>query len=148
MDSQPPPINQTSKSTLRRHITSLFTSLSFAFSLRLANMTSPYRVLGFLIFPPHPAFDTSLVALALGALPLATLLYQIHGKNLTRKPITPPKVDWRLVTGAMVFGIGWGIEGVCRKSLLPYTGTVSGTVHLSQEERTHTNVNTISSFSR
>lgn len=28
------------------------------------------------------------------------------------------RVDWRLVTGAVLFGVGWGMEGVCRECIL------------------------------
>lgn len=121
--SQPTP---TSKPP--RLLISLFTSTSFAFSLRLANMTSPLRVLGFLVLPPHPSFDPSLAVLAVGALPLTMLLYQTHIRSQRKKGVgssgveakaqvaAKAKIDWRLVTGAALFGVGWGMEGVCRKS--------------------------------
>lgn len=98
-------------------------------------MTSPLRVLGFLVLPPHPSFDPSLAVLAVGALPLATVLYQTHvrgqgnkkaesgvpngGEKTKENTKTRAKVDWRLVTGAALFGVGWGMEGACRKSPLP-----------------------------
>ena len=95
-------------------MTSFLTAVSFSLALRLSNLTSPQRVLSFLILPFNSSFDPSLAFLAVGALPLATALYRKWGRGLC--PKNSAKVDWRLVTGAAVFGVGWGMEGICRTS--------------------------------
>lgn len=95
----------------RRIVTSFLTAMSFSLALRLSNLTSPQRVLSFLILPFNSSFDPSLAFLAVGALPLASALYRKWGRGLC--PKTSAKVDWRLVTGAAVFGVGWGMEGIC-----------------------------------
>ncbi|THH12523.1 hypothetical protein EW146_g7619 [Bondarzewia mesenterica] len=113
----PPPASSANEpdpkrtSTSHRLITSFLTALSFSFSLHLSNLTSPLRVLSFLMLPPSPSFDPSLAFLAMGALPLATVLYRKWGRPLC--PVTNTTIDWRLVTGGALFGIGWGIEGIC-----------------------------------
>ncbi|TFY77080.1 hypothetical protein EWM64_g6932 [Hericium alpestre] len=61
--AKPPAVINTSP--LRRTLVSFLTSVSFAFALRLANMTDPDRVLAFLVLPPSPAFDPTLGFLAL-----------------------------------------------------------------------------------
>ncbi|KAH9173591.1 hypothetical protein EDB89DRAFT_1958676 [Lactarius sanguifluus] len=81
----------------------------FAFALRLSNLSDSRRVLAFLLTPAHTAFDSSLVYLAVGAIPLTTLLYRIGTVRVPKKG----KVDARLLTGAALFGVGWGIEGIC-----------------------------------
>jgi uncharacterized membrane protein YedE/YeeE len=81
--------------------------------LRLSNLTNARRVLGFLLTPAHSAFDPSLAYLAVGAVPLTSLLYHIGTVHVQLKK---GKVDGRLLVGAALFGVGWGIEGICRKS--------------------------------
>ncbi|KAI0306348.1 hypothetical protein B0F90DRAFT_1689186 [Multifurca ochricompacta] len=85
------------------------TAFAFATALRLSNLSDPRRVLAFLLTPAHTAFDSSLVYLAIGAIPLAAVLYHVGTVRVPRKG----RVDARLLTGAALFGIGWGIEGIC-----------------------------------
>jgi uncharacterized protein len=111
LSNQPPP--------LRREIAALVTALAFALSLRLSNLTSPTRVLGFLMLPFHSSFDPSLVFLAMGALPASTILYHLFRGDEKPKmggqwniPKTG-EIDIRLLLGAATFGVGWGLGGVC-----------------------------------
>lgn len=109
-----------SSNSLLRLLAPLITGCHFALALRLSNLTDPTRVLSFLLLPFHRAFDPSLAFLAVGALPLNILLYHYaHGNErpcLGGKwgiPNTPGKIDVKLVVGAAIFGVGWGLTGVC-----------------------------------
>lgn len=95
-----------------RQVVAFCSAFAFSLGLRLSNLTDARRVLGFLLTPAHSAFDPSLVYLAIGAVPLASVLYRVGSVRVQRKG----KVDAQLLAGAAVFGIGWGIEGICRKS--------------------------------
>ncbi|KAF9014011.1 hypothetical protein BDQ17DRAFT_1341905 [Cyathus striatus] len=105
--------------TFLRGFAYLVTSFQFALALRLSNLTEARRVVSFLLLPVHKAFDSSLFFLAMGAMPLAILLYR-YGR-MDKKPRlgglwTIPKggkVDARLLLGAAIFGVGWGLGGVC-----------------------------------
>jgi hypothetical protein len=96
----------------RRGVVAFCSAIAFALSLRLSNLSDPRRVLAFLLMPAHAAFDPSLAYLAVGAIPLASALYRFGGVRVQRKG----GVDARLLTGAALFGIGWGIAGICRES--------------------------------
>ncbi|GLB34853.1 putative sulphur transport [Lyophyllum shimeji] len=105
-----------SKSRLLAFFASAF---EFALALRLSNLSEPTRVLSFLSLPWHPAFDPSLAFLAVGALLMSIVLYQ--GFRGSEKPLlggrwSVPKggpIDAKLIAGAAIFGIGWGLAGVC-----------------------------------
>ena len=91
--------------------------LLFGLGLSLGGMTQPAVVLGFLdIFG---AWDPRLVFVMAGAVLTTAVGYRL----LLRRPRpllaerfqwpTSRRIDARLVGGAALFGIGWGIAGYC-----------------------------------
>jgi hypothetical protein len=103
-----------------RRLASFLTAVQFGLGLHLSSLTNPSRVVRFLITPFDRAFDPTLAFLALGALPVATISY-FYGRGDEKPRLggewTIPKggeIDWRLLVGAAIFGIGWGIDGLCR----------------------------------
>ncbi|KAI9508285.1 hypothetical protein F5148DRAFT_926402 [Russula earlei] len=92
-----------------RQVVAFSSAFAFALGLRLSNLSDPRRVLGFLVTPAHPAFDPSLVYLAVGAVPLASLLYRVGSMRMEGKT----SVNAELLAGSALFGIGWGITGIC-----------------------------------
>jgi len=107
-----------------RHLASLTTSIHFAFALQLSGLTNPSRVIRFLLLPFHRAFDPSLGILAAGTMPFTIFLYHYaRGNEIPRLGgrWSVPKenrVDWKLIVGAAIFGISWGMAGVCREFLI------------------------------
>ncbi|KAK7020514.1 Sulf-transp domain-containing protein [Favolaschia claudopus] len=102
-----------------RLLASFTTGFEFALALHLSNLTEAIRVITFLLLPFHEAFDPSLAFLALGALPLSTFLYR-YGRPSEQPRLggtwSVPKggqVDAKLLTGAALFGVGWGLTGFC-----------------------------------
>jgi uncharacterized protein len=97
----------------------LSTSFQFALALRLSNLVDPAKVLSFLQLPPSPSFDPSLAFLAAAALPLALVLYRrTLGKERPRlggswQVPSNAKIDMWLILGSALFGVGWGMEGIC-----------------------------------
>lgn len=80
-------------------------------------MTNPKKVIGFLDITG--AWDPSLAFVMGGAVISLAILYRlIFAKN---KPIfassfdvpTKLQIDLRLVIGSAIFGVGWGLSGVC-----------------------------------
>jgi uncharacterized protein len=94
--------------------------------LVVSGMTQPPKVIGFLnvggIFSPgrFGAWDASLAFVMGGAL-LVTLIAFAVTPRKGRKPWAAPRfelptrkeIDGKLVVGAALFGIGWGLVGYC-----------------------------------
>ncbi|MBO6834665.1 MAG: YeeE/YedE family protein [Alphaproteobacteria bacterium] len=92
--------------------------LLFGIGLAVSEMVNPARVPGFLDllgdWDPTLAF---VMAGALGPMALAWLIARRRGdRTLTGGKIHRPTakhIDVRLVVGAVLFGIGWGLVGLC-----------------------------------
>ena len=87
--------------------------LVFALGLGLSGMTDPQRVLAFLDLT-SPDWDPSLM-LVLGA---AVATYGVGGRLLAPRALASDatrtrKIDLPLVLGAALFGVGWGLVGLC-----------------------------------
>jgi len=91
--------------------------LLFGWGLLLAGMTDPGKVLGFLDLAG--AWDPSLALVMGGAIAVAVFAFRGAGRR-TRSflggALHLPRsrdIDGRLLAGAIVFGIGWGLAGFC-----------------------------------
>lgn len=109
---------------MRHNVVALLAGMIFAIGLAVSGMTQPGKVIGFLDFTG--AWDASLAFVMIGAIGLNLVVFrkalQRSGPILggafhlpDRKDIEP-----RLLIGAALFGIGWGIAGYC-----PGPGVVS-----------------------
>ncbi|HCV75758.1 DUF6691 family protein [Pseudomonas oryzihabitans] len=103
---------------LWRLVITLLAGLLFGSGLALSGMLDPARVLGFLdLASGH--WDPSLLLVLGGALLVALPAVQLQ-RRLTRPlldtrfhlpPMAP--IDRRLLLGAALFGLGWGLAGLC-----------------------------------
>ncbi|WP_394179260.1 DUF6691 family protein [Marinomonas posidonica] len=93
------------------------TGLLFGLGLAISEMTNPAVVIGFLdIFGD---WNPSLIAVMGGAISVGMLGYWIKNKRLS--PIIANEwqvpnlkhIDRKLLIGAGLFGIGWGLSGYC-----------------------------------
>ena len=89
----------------------------FGAGLLVSGMTLPAKVIGFL--DVFGAWDASLAFVMLGAIAVHFLAYRlIRGRAsplLAQKWALPTRrdIDFKLVAGAAVFGLGWGLAGYC-----------------------------------
>ncbi|MGY3943075.1 YeeE/YedE family protein [Aeromonas tecta] len=97
---------------------SLLSGLLFGLGLAISGMVDPARVLGFL--DVTGAWDPSLAFVMGGALlvfmPGYFYLVRPHRQSLLGEPYPPAqsqRLDRRLLGGAALFGIGWGMAGIC-----------------------------------
>ncbi len=100
-----------------KHFTALIAGLLFGAGLVVSGMTDPNRVLAFL--DVAGAWDPSLALVMLGALLPAGAAYhwmRRRNRTLTGLPVQLPvrtDIDTSLVAGAVLFGTGWGLLGLC-----------------------------------
>ncbi|MCC6849447.1 MAG: YeeE/YedE family protein [Deltaproteobacteria bacterium] len=98
-------------------VAAFLVGLAFALGLGLGGMTQPARVLGFLDVAGD--WDPSLVLVMAGAIAVYGAAFPFVMRR--RRPLlaatfqVPARrdVDGRLVVGALVFGVGWGLAGLC-----------------------------------
>ena len=89
----------------------------FGVGLLLAGMTRPEKVLGFLDVTGH--WDPSLAFVMVGAIGVHAIAYRLIRRRpsplLETRFHWPPTgaIDRRLLGGAVVFGVGWGLVGYC-----------------------------------
>ncbi|WP_312593166.1 DUF6691 family protein [Stutzerimonas nitrititolerans] len=100
-----------------RKLTAFAAGLIFGMGLLLAGMADPAKVLGFLDL--FGRWDPSLGLVMAGAIAVAIVPMQWarrQQRSLLGTPIQLPlkrRPDRRLIGGSLLFGIGWGIAGIC-----------------------------------
>ncbi|SMF09654.1 hypothetical protein SAMN06265365_10255 [Tistlia consotensis] len=103
--------------TFLRLLAALGTGSLFGFGLALSGMVDAGRVRGFL--DVAGAWDPSLAFVLAGAVGVALPGFRLarrFGRPLLEVCYDLPgqrRIDWRLVTGAVLFGVGWGLAGFC-----------------------------------
>ncbi len=113
----------------QKSMVALFVGIVFSFGLVLSGMTQPAKVIGFLnvlglqqgiSWTAQPGFwDPSLAFVMGGALCVTLLAFALQSRQ--SKPWFDTKfhlptrkdIDAKLIAGAALFGIGWGIAGYC-----------------------------------
>jgi hypothetical protein len=88
----------------------------FATGLGISGMLQPAKVLGFLDF--FGAWDPTLLGVMCGAIPVYLVAWsRWHGRPSPWGSPVPARpnhaLDGRLFVGAALFGVGWGLTGVC-----------------------------------
>jgi len=99
---------------------SLLCGFVFGCGLTISGMIQPAKVLGFLdLFGiPSGAWDPSLVVVMAAALAVASIGYAFLGSRtplFEKESLWPTKtdIDLPLLAGALLFGLGWGLVGLC-----------------------------------
>ncbi|CNH59632.1 gene II and x proteins [Yersinia thracica] len=96
---------------------SLLAGLVFGLGLIVAGMANPAKVLGFLDIAG--LWDPSLALVMAAAVAIATLGFGWAKKRKTSllgQPLQLPtstRIERRLIGGSLLFGIGWGLAGIC-----------------------------------
>ena len=96
---------------------SFLSGLVFGLGLIVSGMANPAKVIGFLDL--GGAWDPSLALVMVGAVAVGLVAFAVAlrrprsylGAEM-RLP-TANRIDRRLVGGSVLFGVGWGIAGIC-----------------------------------
>jgi uncharacterized membrane protein YedE/YeeE len=89
----------------------------FGLGLYVGGMTDPGKVLGFLDVPGN--WDPSLALVMGGAVSIGLVAFRIVSIKETTlagcsiQPRWAQTIDRKLLLGATIFGIGWGLSGIC-----------------------------------
>tara|TARA_B100000809_G_scaffold242350_1_gene266349 strand:+ start:263 stop:691 length:429 start_codon:yes stop_codon:yes gene_type:complete len=100
-----------------KNLSALLAGLIFGLGLTISQMVNPTKVLGFLDLLGN--WDPSLAFVMGGGLVVTFIGYRLVLRR--PKPIADLKfqipqkkeIDTKLATGAVLFGIGWGLVGLC-----------------------------------
>jgi uncharacterized protein len=98
-------------------LAALLVGAVFGAGLAISDMINPARVQGFL--DVTGAWDPTLLFVMGAAIPPSTLAYVIRRRM--DRPLFGDRffipetrtLDWRLFSGAALFGVGWGLAGFC-----------------------------------
>ncbi|MEC5209583.1 putative membrane protein YedE/YeeE [Psychrobacter sp. PL15] len=100
-----------------KNIIGLVAGLLFGLGLLISGMTDPAKVQGFL--DVFGAWDISLALVMGGGLMVAIVGVQLakrQGSSWIGTPIEMPNnttINKKLLIGAILFGVGWGLVGIC-----------------------------------
>ena len=99
------------------NLSSLLAGLVFGLGLIVSGMANPAKVIGFLDLAGR--WDPSLALEMAGAIAVGAIAFAL-ARNRTASLLDAPmklpseqRIDRRLLAGALVFGVGWGIAGYC-----------------------------------
>lgn len=100
--------------------------LIFGIGLMIAGMTNPAKVIGFL--DVAGLWDPSLAFVMVGGILIVSMGFWVAQKRtqsflgLQLRFPTGKKIDRPLIAGGVIFGIGWGIAGICPGPALVLVG--------------------------
>ena len=110
-------------------VAALICGLIFGWGLLISGMVQPAKVLDFL--DVFGAWDPSLAVVMIAALAVSTLGFMWAERRkrpiLATQSIWPTKmaIDRPLAIGSVLFGIGWGLVGLCPGPALENIATLS-----------------------
>ena len=99
------------------NLSSLLAGLVFGLGLIVSGMANPAKVIGFLDVAGR--WDPSLALVMAGAIAVGAIAFALartRTASFLDAPMRLPtdkRIDRRLLAGALVFGVGWGIAGFC-----------------------------------
>ncbi|MEN9866944.1 MAG: hypothetical protein RL748_2534 [Pseudomonadota bacterium] len=108
-------------------IVAALAGLVFGLGLIVAGMADPSKVLAFLDLAGN--WNPSLALVMVGAIGVAALPFALmrnRKTSLLGAPLQIPasrQLDRRLIVGSLIFGVGWGIAGICPGPALVLVGS-------------------------
>ena len=105
---------------LYKSVSSFLIAVHFGFGLALAGMLQPAKIQNFLALPFSPNFDPSLLFVAIGSVLPNIVTWVTYLRHAPRPKFSEKfdigkrfDIDWQMIVGSVIFGLGWGWLGVC-----------------------------------
>lgn len=103
---------------MRSYLMALISGALFSVGLTIGGMTQPSKIIAFLDITGN--WDPALMFVMLGAVSTYFISFRLIQKHRVAPVLgnqfalpTKQKIDPPLIYGAMLFGVGWGISGLC-----------------------------------
>lgn len=117
-----------------RNLAAYLSGLIFGTGIAISGMGNPAKVLNFFDFAG--TWDPSLALVMGAAVTVAFLGYRLVLRR--RAPIlergfslpNSKLIDTKLLAGAAIFGVGWGLSGFCPGGSIPMMGTFTAPVYV------------------
>ena len=106
---------------MKANASALGAGILFGIGLWVSGMANPKKVLGFLDVTRN--WDASLLFVMAGAVAVTLAGFKIYKSKFQAPSLKD--IDFPLVAGAALFGIGWGIAGYCPGPALTALSTLS-----------------------
>ena len=112
---------------MMRRLSEFLIGLLFGIGLLVSGMTNPAKVIGFLDIAG--SWDPSLMFVMGGAVVIGFFGFRIakgRRESLFGRVISlndSKSIDARLIVGAAIFGVGWGLSGFCPGPAIAALGT-------------------------
>jgi uncharacterized membrane protein YedE/YeeE len=118
----------TVSSSVSMHVVSFLSAFVFGSGLCISGMCTPERIVRFLDFAGKEGWDYTLAGVLGAGLAVTSFFFPfmqqrnfstlVEGKslgNIIKIGKTPENmvIDWKLVIGSILFGVGWGLTGLC-----------------------------------
>jgi len=129
------------RSSLSVHAASLLCGFSFGVGLIVSGMCSPSRVIRFLDFSSSDGWDPTLMSVLMSGVLINSVSFHVFKYSKLQVVCEPRRdlgaslhmglerpnleINWRLLVGSALFGIGWGIAGICPGPGLVSLGALS-----------------------
>lgn len=98
-----------------RNLIALALGVLFALGLGVAGMTDPAKIIGFLDITGD--WDPALLFVMASAIPIYMLAWFSRRRRVPwlggKAPVARRDLDAKLFVGAGMFGVGWGLAGIC-----------------------------------
>lgn len=117
-----------------KNLTSFLSGLFFAIGLGISGMMNPQKVRGFLDITN--VWDPTLLFVMISAVAVYAIAF--HSVTKRAKPVceksfslpTKKSIDVKLVIGTALFGVGWGLAGICPGPALANLATGLGSAFI------------------
>ena len=114
---------------MSRLVAAVLIGIVFGVGMSVSGMTDPQRVLAF--FDVAGQWDPTLAFVMGGAIVPMSIAWRIRArmqKSVLGETLPGPAstaIDGRLLGGSAIFGMGWGIVGLCPGAIVPVLGAGS-----------------------